>query len=57
MRWLINYLRECFCKHDFEITQQKQMRAWVKGWQKTDDIKVFYICKKCGYHKSWWKFY
>lgn len=45
MRWLINYLRSCFCKHDWEkifdnpITNNKgEQINWVK----------VYRCKKCG---------
>nr|DAN98300.1 MAG TPA: Tat pathway signal sequence domain family protein [Caudoviricetes sp.] len=55
MRWLVNYIRQIFCKHDF---------VFDEGWaEKTSDsgsfrkgIKVSCYCKKCSYHKSWWKY-
>lgn len=54
MRWLINYIRQCFCKHDWHFEE-----AWyeVKGdfiGTKKDE-KVYMRCKKCGYHQKHWK--
>lgn len=55
MRWLVNYIRQVFCKHDWEKSE-----VWFK---QTDDMggcrqgeKISLYCKKCGYHKSFWKF-
>lgn len=57
MRWIINYLRSCFCKHDWEkeeIIIDNYKDEW--GGSKTNWPKVSATCKKCGYHKSYWKF-
>jgi len=52
MRWLINYIRQCFCKHDF---QERSYSLFKKG--ETIVIEeigkmIFLKCKKCGYHKE-----
>lgn len=50
MRWLINYIRSCFCTHDWELLH----RASV--WEDPEDKyplgrRWIYRCKKCGYTK------
>ncbi|OGH75940.1 MAG: hypothetical protein A3A89_00370 [Candidatus Magasanikbacteria bacterium RIFCSPLOWO2_01_FULL_33_34] len=56
MRWLMNYLREVFCKHDWEREEVKAtLKDTYTGDYKTD-IRVSSTCKKCGYHKSYWKY-
>lgn len=50
MRWLINYIRSCFCKHDWEC---------IKMIDHYDEFSLpngmvcghtqVYRCKKCGY--------
>lgn len=44
MRWLINYFRSCFCKHDWELIFNTDVRnEFGSTWtEKT------YRCKKCG---------
>jgi hypothetical protein len=32
MKWLINYIRQCFCRHDFVIDEQTAMRGDVDTW-------------------------
>lgn len=41
MRWLINYVRSCFCKHEME-------RIWENENQGSYYWGIF-RCKKCGY--------
>lgn len=61
MRNFIQYLRECFCKHEFEY---EEGRCVIRGdgWFVSDTekvregIKVSVTCKKCSYHKKYWKF-
>ena len=48
MRWLINYIRSCFCEHDWELI----FDGFVKGDYKSFHIKV-YRCKKCGYSRKY----
>ena len=47
MRWLINYIRSCFCKHEWELI----FDVFVKGDMKSFSCKT-YRCKKCGYSKD-----
>lgn len=55
MRWLINYIRSCFCKHEWELIFDKML---VISSNETgsdipyDHIKV-YRCKKCGCSKRY----
>lgn len=45
VRWLVNYIRQCTCKHDFEllweIMEEKSQNKEVLRWT--------YRCKKCGF--------
>lgn len=55
MRTIVNYLRQVFCKHDFIISEGKATTQ--NGFGNTKEgIKVYMICKKCGYHSNHWKF-
>ena len=49
MRTLINYLRSCFCKHEFigEISAYES-----KFSSRPYAIRRTYMCKKCGYVKK-----
>ncbi len=48
MRWLINYLRQCFCKHDWENLGRHAYCPGDEAALPTKTIDV-YRCKKCGY--------
>ncbi len=50
----INYIRSCFCKHDWytEDIYYHKDDGWG-GWRKGK--KVYMRCKKCGYHTRHWK--
>ena len=48
MRWLINYIRSCFCAHDWEMIHD----GFVRGDFASYYCKV-YRCKKCGYSKKY----
>lgn len=48
MRWLINYIRSCFCEHEWELI----FNTFVHGAMNNYDCKV-YRCKKCGYSKRY----
>ena len=48
MRWLINYIRSLFCKHEWEFIKS------VKYYENPSDRMpvrhtLIYRCKKCGY--------
>lgn len=51
MRWLINYIRNCFCKHEWE--QLKEVPVYYTDFTgKCSELPSRYIisyrCKKCG---------
>lgn len=50
MCWLINYLRSCFCKHNwemiFDITVRDKENT-IRGYKK------IYRCTQCGYSKKY----
>lgn len=61
MRWLINYIRSCFCKHEWELLSRANV------WNDTDwcgrtvepynvGTQWTYRCKKCGYCKTYKNF-
>lgn len=51
MRWLINYIRSCFCEHDWELIFNGQVNdGGSRYWNK------IYRCKKCGYSKKYKSF-
>lgn len=55
MRWLSNYFRQVFYKHDYQYDEEFcEVKSDFGGQRR--GIKVSLICKKCGYHKSFWKF-
>lgn len=50
MRWLINYIRSCFCKHEWEqifFTRVKNAFSGSRWYEKV------YRCKKCGIEKRY----
>ena len=54
MRWLINYIRSCFCKHEWELLD----RSSVYGFGDTRDsipmgTQWTYRCEKCGYFQTY----
>ena len=50
MRWLINYFRSCFCKHDWELLGKANM-FYDEDDKMSIGMKWTYRCKKCGWHK------
>lgn len=50
MRWVINYIRSCFCKHDWEMIFNTFVNC--DGGAETYSCKT-YRCKKCGYSKRY----
>ncbi len=55
MRWLINYFRQVFCKHEFEF-EESYYTKYMDGEISRQGTKLFTLCRKCGYHKTRWKF-
>ncbi len=48
MRWLIQYLRSCFCKHDFECITRCD-HYWYEDDEMPHKHTYIYRCSKCGY--------
>lgn len=49
MRWLINYIRSCFCKHDWECLENG-ISIWSDEKSKYPSAHQWtYRCKKCGW--------
>jgi hypothetical protein len=49
------YVRQIFCKHKFETSEERCTEE--KGWgAKRFGPKISLLCKECGYHKSFWKY-
>ena len=49
MRWLINYIRSCFCAHEWEMIFDVHVKC---DWGETYSVKT-YRCKKCGCAKEY----
>lgn len=56
MRWLMNYLRQCFCRHDFKTEEHPNVQYDGWSWTVTGD-RVSLLCSRCGYHRSFWKWF
>jgi hypothetical protein len=52
MRWLINYFRQCVCKHEFETSECK----YYNDLGEYTKIVVSMCCTKCGYHTKYSKY-
>lgn len=58
MRSIINYFRQCLCKHEFEFDEilcHSEGDSLLGGGYRNKPM-ISMLCKKCGYHKSYWKF-
>lgn len=51
MRWLINYIRSCFCNHDWELLTHVNVYGDDNDYPLGE--KWTYRCKKCGYVKTY----
>lgn len=46
MRWIINYIRSCFCKHNWELLSKIR---YIDKKNIPTGHRWVYRCKKCGY--------
>lgn len=53
MRWLINYFRSCFCKHDWELIFNTNVNITELGRIVDTYSMKTYRCKKCGMQKKY----
>lgn len=56
MRTIINYLRSLWCTHEFEYDEIHYQTFGYNDEIIKQGMKVSRTCKKCGWHKSYWKF-
>lgn len=54
MRWIINYIRQCFCRHEWQREDVEGVAYDGFLW-KGKGTKVFMLCSKCGYAVKHWK--
>lgn len=54
MRWLMNYLRQTFCKHEFDKTEE--FCNYAGEFRDQSGPKVSLLCRKCGYHRCFWRY-
>lgn len=56
MRWLINYIRSCFCKHEWELIFDTTLQGFYLDGTPYEypvgRIKT-YRCKKCGMERKY----
>ena len=52
MRRLINYIRSCFCKHDWELIFNTRVFIDPNESMPSGYVKV-YRCTKCGYSRKY----
>lgn len=53
MRTIINYIRSCFCKHDWELIFNNTIVCSDNNSKYPDNHIKVYRCKKCGYEKRY----
>lgn len=53
VRFIINYLRQCFCKHDWELIFDLECDEIKQRKISNKYYKKIYRCKKCGYSKKY----
>ena len=49
MKWLINYIRQCFCKHELRIEESYVFEDEYDT--RRIGTKFTFICGKCGYFR------
>lgn len=52
MRWIVNYFRQVFCKHDFHFEEGLVRRLDEWGDIRYVGMSVYKRCKKCGYEST-----
>lgn len=50
MRTLINYIRSCFCKHEWELIFNVNI---IDEWDRAIGHCKTYRCTKCGYSRKY----
>lgn len=53
MTYIVEKFRQWFCKHELKYEEKYVEYEGLMGSH--SGTKVYVQCKKCGYHKSYWK--
>jgi len=56
MRWIVNYFRQVFCKHEWYTEEKEVIISNPFLGSKSNNRRVYMRCTKCGYHKKHWKY-
>ena len=54
-RNIVNYIRSCFCKHQWEY-EEREYEYKRYNWRIKTGVKVSATCKICGWHICYDKF-
>jgi hypothetical protein len=66
MRWLIWYLKSCFCQHNWKLEEMEftytpymydDITHTVAYGKESTRFRVDMLCTKCGWHKAHLKFH
>ena len=55
LRWTVWYIRSIFCKHDWE-RKEETIKILDSGFWNHYQMRVSATCKKCGWHRAYWKY-
>ncbi len=55
MRYIIWTIRSAFCKHDWDYDEQFSKVCDVYDNTTKQGVRVSATCKKCGWHRNYWK--
>lgn len=53
MTWLFWWIRSWFCKHEFEFSETRY--EYEGTFRIKTGVKVSALCKKCSFHRVFWK--
>lgn len=56
MRWLVWYIKSCFCKHEFKFEENTVATKYFGYETISRNIMISVTCSKCAYHKSYLKY-
>jgi len=56
MRWLVWYIKSCFCKHEWKFEQNMVTTRYFDMSEISKSVVVSVTCLKCAYHKSYIKY-
>ena len=55
MRYIIWWLRSCFCKHQWKLEEERRKVVDSEGFVYRSGLCVSATCTVCGWHRAYWK--